>query len=216
MQRLVNMYMCSNLNLSVLPILLQYSSIGQIIVSMKIAMSESFFIIPMELIISQDCYVMVCTSLQPVACMVKHCPCSYVSLSSNHRIHVEGFFSYVDSPKVSNISPGSNSLQLVWYKNKTTQCVCPPVEDIISECSCNKNNPENTITIVGRNITITNLTGDDQGHVRLYFMSFTSGCQNRCDVKYITKMYKIQSKLKIISACMPGHVASKFMCPCSF
>ena len=82
-----------------------------------------------------------------------------------------------------------NSLQLIWHKDDETQCVCPPVEEIVS-CACNKES-NNFITISGSYLTVSNLT-EDVDYVLLHFMSSgLSGCNNKCEIRSVTEIYKI-------------------------
>jgi hypothetical protein len=88
----------------------------------------------------------------------------------------------------------NQSIQLVWSKNDTTQCVCPPVERFISLCACNiENSRSNLITISNNDITISNLTQVmGEGEVILHFVSsVSSGCMNTCNLRFIIGVYKI-------------------------
>lgn len=85
-----------------------------------------------------------------------------------------------------------NTLQLIWFKDDATQCVCPPVKEIAS-CACNRevNNTSNFVTISDGYLTISNLT-EELNYVPLHFVtSGLSGCNNKCDIRSITEIYKI-------------------------
>jgi hypothetical protein len=87
------------------------------------------------------------------------------------------------------------SLQLIWSKNGSTQCVCPPVERFISQCACNAYYPNNVISISGNNLSISNLTqemGTGGEAVSLFFVSsVSSGCLMTCNLRSIAAVYRI-------------------------
>lgn len=95
----------------------------------------------------------------------------------------------INSSASFNLS-SSSSLQLIWSKDNVSQCVCPALQEIISECACNKNNPRNMVTISGNTVTVANLT-EEMSYVIVYLVSVTAGCQNRCTIRRIMKIYKI-------------------------
>ena len=83
------------------------------------------------------------------------------------------------------------SLQLIWTKSNRTPCVCPVTPDLTSECACNKNDPENLVTVSGDRVTVSNLS-DQLDHVLLYFVSSNaSGCQQRCNVRSVAQIYRL-------------------------
>ena len=87
------------------------------------------------------------------------------------------------------------SIQLVWSKDNDTQCVCPPVEQFMSQCACNIDDPNsNIITISNDNITISNLTNQMgyEGRITLYFVSsLSSACNGNCHLQSVAKVYHI-------------------------
>ena len=88
----------------------------------------------------------------------------------------------------------NQSLQWVWSKDDNIQCVCPPVEQFMSQCACNIENPNsNTISISNNHIFITNLHQDNgMGEVILHVISsVSSGCLRTCNLKSIVAVYRI-------------------------
>jgi hypothetical protein len=85
------------------------------------------------------------------------------------------------------------SLQLIWSKNDSTQCVCPPVERFISQCACNAYYPSNLISISDNHLSIFNLTQEmGEGEVSLFFVSsVSSGCLGTCNLRSIAAVYRI-------------------------
>ena len=75
----------------------------------------------------------------------------------------------------------------MWSKDASTQCVCPPVEQLISLCACNIGNPNNLITISGFHAVVSNLTQQmGEGEVTLSFVSSVpSGCQGTCNLRAV-------------------------------
>jgi hypothetical protein len=84
-------------------------------------------------------------------------------------------------------------LQLIWSKNDSTQCVCPPVERFISQCACNAYYPDNIISISDNHLTISNLTQEmGEGEVSLFFISsVSSGCLGTCNLRSMAAVYRI-------------------------
>ena len=83
------------------------------------------------------------------------------------------------------------SLQLLWTKSNHTPCVCPVSQDLTSECACNKNDPENLVTVSGERVAVLNLS-DQLDQVLLYFVSSNaSGCQQRCYVRSVAQTYRL-------------------------
>ena len=83
------------------------------------------------------------------------------------------------------------SLQLILTKTNHTPCVCPVSPDLTSECACNKNDPENLVTVSEDHVTVSNVS-DQLGQVLLYFVSSNaSGCQQRCYVRSVAQTYKL-------------------------
>ena len=83
------------------------------------------------------------------------------------------------------------SLQLIWTKSNHTPCVCPVSPNLTSECACNKNDPENLVTVSGDRVTVSNLS-DQFDQVLLYFVSSNaSGCQQRCNVRSVAQTYRL-------------------------
>ena len=91
----------------------------------------------------------------------------------------------------------NRSVQLIWSKDVNMQCVCPPMEEFISQCACNINNPDsNMVTISNYHLTISNLTqligGED---LMVYFVSsISSGCRGTCNLRSIVGAYRINFK----------------------
>ena len=85
------------------------------------------------------------------------------------------------------------SLQLIWSKDANTQCVCPPVELLISQCACNSHYSNNIVNISRNQLVITNITEEmGEGEVSLYFIfSISSGCRDSCNLRSIAAIYKI-------------------------
>ena len=85
------------------------------------------------------------------------------------------------------------SLQLIWSKDNDTQCVCPPVEEIMPTCACNMQSDDNVVTISNSNVTISNLTSMDGVHSVTIFLviSTSTGCQGRCNLRSIEGAYKV-------------------------
>ena len=86
------------------------------------------------------------------------------------------------------------SLQLIWSKQDTSQCVCPPFEQLISQCACNVDSPSiNTITISNSTLTVSNLAQEmSKKEVTLHFVSsVSSGCHFNCNLRSLVKIYRI-------------------------
>ena len=94
--------------------------------------------------------------------------------------------------------PDMNSIQLIWAKKNETQCVCPPVQEILSQCACNKIGSKNLVTISDGRLEISNFV-EELDNVLFYFAnSSSSGCQNGCNVRSIAQTYKIVIRGKLI------------------
>ena len=81
----------------------------------------------------------------------------------------------------------NRSVQLIWPKDSNTQCVCPPVQQLISQCACNIDNLEgNIVTISDNRLSISNLTLDTDEEMTMYFVSsVSSGCRGTCNLRSI-------------------------------
>lgn len=120
----------------------------------------------------------------------------FVKINDNYAgtptiIHVSGDSARFDIPEDLR---NRRSIQLVWSKDDGTQCVCPPVEQFMSLCACNIENPNsNMVVVTSYSITIFNLTQMmGEGEVTLYFVhSVSSGCLNTCNLRSISGIYKI-------------------------
>lgn len=109
---------------------------------------------------------------------------------TNETIHVSGTSASFDLPDRLH---SDTSVQLILSKDENTQCVCPPVERVISQCACNIENPNNIVTISNHSITVSNLTQDaGEGEVILHLVSsVSSGCINTCNLRSIVGVYRI-------------------------
>lgn len=88
------------------------------------------------------------------------------------------------------------SVQLIWSKDDNTQCICPPVEQLISQCACNIANPTNMVTISNNYIAITNLARQMED-VALYFVStVSSACNGICRLRSVVKVFRIIQGMK--------------------
>lgn len=81
----------------------------------------------------------------------------------------------------------NSSLQLIWLKDDSTQCVCPLIERLIEICACNKDTSTNFVTISGHNVTISNLTQ----YLSMHLVSATTGCQHACSLRSVVITYQI-------------------------
>ena len=90
------------------------------------------------------------------------------------------------------------SLQLIWTKSNHTPCVCPVTPNLTSDCACNKNDPENLVTVSGNRMAVSNLS-DQLDQVLLYFVSSNaSGCQQRCFVRSVAQIYRLIIRGKLM------------------
>ena len=115
-----------------------------------------------------------------------------VSSHITSEVHANGTSASFEIPE--NLR-GDRSIQLVWSKDNDTQCVCPPVEQFMSQCACNIDDPNNNIiTISNGNITISNLTNPmgHGGRTTLYFVSsLSSACDGNCHLQSVAHVYDI-------------------------
>ena len=83
------------------------------------------------------------------------------------------------------------SLQLIWSKDNDTQCVCPPVEEIMPTCACNMQSDDNVVTISNNyTISISNLTSTEDSLMMVLVIT-TYGCQGRCNLRSIVGAYRV-------------------------
>ena len=100
-------------------------------------------------------------------------------------------------------------LQLIWPKDENTQCVCPPIQQILSICACNMNSTNNLVTITGSDseheVVVSNLA-QEVDHITLYFVySVCNGVPDNCNInlRSLEGVYNIiQGKLRM---CVGGH-----------
>ena len=115
-----------------------------------------------------------------------------VSSHITSEVHANGTSASFEIPE--NLR-GDPSIQLVWSKDNDTQCVCPPVEQFMSQCACNiDDHNSNIITISNGNITISNLTNPMgfEGRTTLYFVSsLSSACDGNCHLQSVAQVYDI-------------------------
>ena len=95
--------------------------------------------------------------------------------------------------EIPDVLRNDRSLQLIWSKQDSTQCVCPPVEELLSQCACNIGIPNiNNISISGHTLVISNLAAEmGKGEVSLYFISsVSSGCNSNCNLRRTKGVYR--------------------------
>ena len=93
-----------------------------------------------------------------------------------------------------DIRKNIKSIQLIWSKDSNTQCVCPPVEELMPRCACNAENMNrNFITISNNTVIVSNITLDvDEKKLSLFFVfSTSSGCNYDCNLRSIQRVYRL-------------------------
>lgn len=114
----------------------------------------------------------------------------YIIAIENIRVAANRTSASIEIPEVLR---SDTSLQLIWSKQDSTQCVCPPVEELLSQCACNIGTPNiNTISMSGHTLVISNLAAEmGKGEVSLHFVSsVSSGCNSNCNLRRAKGMYR--------------------------
>ena len=80
-----------------------------------------------------------------------------------------------------------SSIQLIWFTDEFTQCICPLVEELLDICACNRGN--NRLSLSNNIVTISHFKAS--AYLVVYLVNSTLTSTSCCNLRSIKKIYRV-------------------------